>query len=235
MLQLRLLGNPEVHLDGGKVTGFRTAKAEALLYYLAMTGQEYSRETLADLLWGEMPEATAKRNLTKALSHLRKQVALFLAIEPETIGLDPAMDLWIDATVFEAAVVQGLADGDLAQLTQAVQWYRGDLLTGFYIKQALPFEEWLLSERERLRELMLQALQRLVDEAIKAGETMTGLEYAHRLLALEPWQETAHRQLMLLLARSGRREAALAQYDTCRQILAEELGVGAHGRDLGPV
>ena len=224
-LQLRLLGKPRVQVEGTVVTGFRTAKAEALLYYLAVTGQAHSRETLADLLWGELPEATAKRNLTKALSHLRKQFAPFLAIEPETIGLDPAADVWLDTAIFEATVVQGLADEDFDLLTQAVQWYQGDLLAGFYVKQALSFEEWLLSERERLRELMLQALQQLVSEAIKMGEHATGLEYAHRLLALEPWQETAHRQMMLLLARSGRREAALAQYETCRQILAEELGV----------
>ena len=224
-LQLRLLGKPQIHLDGETVSGFRTAKAEALLYYLAVTGQSYSREVLADLLWGEMPEATAKRNLTKALSHLRKQVAPFLLIEPDTVGLDPAVEVWLDVTAFETAVVQGLAEDNIALLTQAVALYQGDLLAGFYIKQALTFEEWLLGERERLRELMLPALQRLISQAIKQGEPTTGLEYAHRLLALEPWHETAHRHLMLLLARNGRREAALAQYDICRQILAEELGI----------
>ena len=224
-LQLRLLGKPQVQVEGAIVSGFRTAKAEALLYYLAVTGQSYSREVLADLLWGEMSETTAKRNLTKALSHLRKQLAPFLVIEPDTVGLDPVVEVWLDVAVFETAVTAGLAEDDLAQLTEAVALYQGDLLAGFYVKQALSFEEWLLGERERLRELMLQALQRLVSEAIKQGEPTTGLEYAQQLLALEPWHETAHRHLMLLLARTGRREAALVQYKTCRQVLAEVLGV----------
>ena len=58
-LELKLLGKPQVHLDGQPITGFRTAKAEALLYFLAVTGRLYSRERLVDLLWGEMPEPSA--------------------------------------------------------------------------------------------------------------------------------------------------------------------------------
>ena len=51
------------------------------------------------------------------------------------------------------------------------------------------------------------------------------MTYTHRLLALDPWREEAHQQLMLLLARSGQRSAALAQYEICRRTLTQELGV----------
>ena len=76
-LQINLLGKPEVWLDGKQLTNFSTAKTEALLYYLAATGQIHSRETLAGLLWSEMPEAKAKRNLTKSLSELRRLLETF--------------------------------------------------------------------------------------------------------------------------------------------------------------
>ena len=71
----------------------------------------------------------------------------------------------------------------------------------------------------------IQALHRLSVAYTDRGEYAAAIEYTNRLLALEPWQEEAHRQLMTLLARSGQQSAALAQYETCRRILAEELGV----------
>jgi DNA-binding SARP family transcriptional activator len=58
-----------------------------------------------------------------------------------------------------------------------------------------------------------------------ATDLTAGIEYAARLLSLDPWRETAHRQLMILLARNGQRSAALAQYETCRQVIDEEFGV----------
>lgn len=71
VLRLSLLGQPEVWLDEAPLTAFSTAKTEALLYYLAVTGHPHSREALARLFWGDMPDDKAKRNLTKALSTLR--------------------------------------------------------------------------------------------------------------------------------------------------------------------
>ena len=224
-LGLRLLGKPQVHLDGQAITGFRTAKAEALLYYLAVAGQGRPREALANLLWGEMPEAKAKRNLTQILSLLRKRFEPFLEIEPQQVGFKPGTDYWIDVVEFEQMLEAVDPAKSLEQLRQAVDLYRGDFLQGFFVKEAFSFEEWALTERERLRELMLHALQTLLNGALTQADYAAGLDYAGRLLALEPWHETAHRQMMRLLALSGRREAALAQYETCRQVLAEALGV----------
>ena len=224
-LRLRLLGTPQVYLDGEAITGFRTAKAEALLYYLAVTGQGHSRETLADLLWSEMPEAKAKRNLTQVLSLLRKRFEPFLEIEPQHVGFKPGVDYWLDVAEFEQILEAVDPKQSPERLRQAVDLYQDDFLEGFYLKDAFSFEAWALAERERLRELMLQALQTLVVEAINRAEYAAGLDYAERLLSLEPWHEMAHRQMMRLLALSGQRETALAQYETCRQVLVEALGV----------
>ncbi|MBE7552040.1 MAG: tetratricopeptide repeat protein [Anaerolineales bacterium] len=224
-LELRLLGRPQVHLDGAAVTDFRTAKVEALLYYLAVTGRPHGRESLVTLLWGDMPEAAAKRNLTQVLSLLRKQFGLFLEITPQQIGLKPEPPYWVDVQLFQQALETIDPTQEPERLRRVVELYQGDFLQGFYVKEALDFEEWVLTQRERLRELMIQALDSLVSHYLGQADYPTGLDSAARLLALEPWRETAHRQMMLLLARSGRREAALAQYETCRRILAEELGV----------
>ena len=231
-LQLNLLGKPEVVLNGAPVTAFVSAKVPALLAYLAVTGQAHSRDTLATLLWGDLPEATAKRNLTKALTNLRQLLEPYLLIEWHSVAFNYQAPSAVDVGLFQAAV-EGSAllepdnpERDLAPLRQAVSLYRGDFLAGFYVKNALEFEEWALGQREYLRELMLQALRRLTEQSARLeADPAAALEYCRRWLGLEPWQEAAHRQMMLLLARSGQRDAALAQYETCRQILAEELDV----------
>jgi hypothetical protein len=97
-------------------------------------------------------------------------------------------------------------------------------LEGFSLPDSPPFEEWGLLNRERYHRLLLEALQRLVRHYQQAGEYERGLGHAYSQVELDPWREEAHRQLTLLLAASGQRSAALVQYETCRQVLAEELG-----------
>ena len=69
------------------------------------------------------------------------------------------------------------------------------------------------------------ALRRLADHHEGLGEYEQAQQYAWRLVELEPWQEEGHQQLMRMLALNGQRSAALAQYETCRRLLADELGV----------
>jgi DNA-binding SARP family transcriptional activator len=71
--------------------------------------------------------------------------------------------------------------------------YREDFLEGLSVRQALGFEEWVLSERERLRQMAIRALQCLSEAYSVRGEYAAGIEYTNRLLVLEPWQEEARR------------------------------------------
>ena len=73
--------------------------------------------------------------------------------------------------------------------------------------------------------MAIDALLVLARQCIEEGDSTLGLATTRRLLALDPWRETAHQYQMLLLAYSGQRSAALIQYDTCRTVLADELGV----------
>ena len=218
-LRINLLGQPEVWLDGVQLTNFSTTKTEALLYYLAATGLAHSRESLAGLLWSEMPEAKARRNLTKSLTVLRRLLAPFLLIEPQRVGLDPKASFMLDVTQLATAV----STPDLT--ANAIALYRSDFLEGFFVKDALAFEAWQLTQREQLREMAVDALERLGKESAAQKAYAVGITYGRRLLELDPWRESAHRQLMLLLARQGQPVAALAQYEQCRQVLADELGV----------
>ncbi len=224
-LTFRLLGKPHINLDDKVLTGFISSKAQALLIYLAVTGRSHSREMLAGLLWSDMPEAQAAKNLRNVLSNLRALVGSHLLITREEAAFDPQSDHWLDVGEFTRALSGDLTQKTLATLHNAVELYQGDFLEGFYVGEALTFEEWAAGRRSLLQGLIVQALHRLVVEHLEREEHAAGIDYANRLLAIEPWREETHRYLMILLARSGQRSAALAQYDLCRRSLQEELHV----------
>lgn len=237
-LQLSLLGKLQIEQDSKPITGFVSTKVQALLSYLAVTGRPHDRQTLATLLWGEMPDAEAKANLRTALFNLRKLVAPYLIIDRQAIAFNRERAYRLDVEIFQnslgvAGILEqsrptGIAQASnlsLPHLRQAVELYRGDFLEGFTVREAPYFEEWLIGQRERLRQLVIQALHMLAIQHTQRGEYAAGIDYTTRLLAIEPWREEGHRQMMILLARSDQRSAALAQYETCRRILADELGV----------
>lgn len=225
VLTLKLLGTPQITLDGSPVVGFISAKTEALLIYLAVNSHPHTRNALAGLLWGEMPQAQAAKNLRNALSNLRALVGPYLLITHDEVSFNRDSPYYLDIESFQSALGGDLAKKDLATLHSGVELYQGDFVEGFYVGDALAMEEWLAARRSILNSLMVQALQTLVVKHLEREEYAAGIDYANRLLAIEPWREETHRHLMLLLTRSRQRSAALAQYDTCRQVLAAELGV----------
>lgn len=227
-LELLLLGGMEIRLDGAPLTAFISVKAPALLAYLAVVGRPVQRDLLATLFWGEMGDADAKNNLRQALTNLRKTCDPFLEITRDSASMRAGADYWLDVAEFVRAVrtASKLAPVErIAPLAEATAHYRGDLLEGVVLRDAPDFEEWLVAQRARLRELMLNALHDLVGLQMVEGRFPEAIDGATRLLALDPWREEAHRQLMLALARTGQRSAALAQFEQCRRIMREVFDV----------
>jgi predicted ATPase/DNA-binding SARP family transcriptional activator len=226
-LSISLLGAPSIALDGRPVRGFVSSKAMALVYYLAASGRPYTREALAGLLWPEVADAQALKNLRDVLSNLRRLLEPYLEITRQVVALTSTAAERVDSRQFEARLKSAgqASDDGILPLCDAVALYRGDFLDGFSLPDAPAFEEWALVERERLRQLFLNSLHRLAIHAGEQGAYADGVAYATRLLALDPTREETQRQLMLLLASSGQRGAALAQYETCRRVLNDELGI----------
>ncbi len=181
------------------------------------------RDKLTALLWPDVDDRQARQSLRQTLFDLRKALAPVkkgvLRMEGDTVALDPGA-VEVDATSFEWLVAQGTAES----LERATALYRGDLLEGFTVN-AGPFEDWLLAERERMRELAQEALGKLLAKQSAAGPAEPAIRTALRLLSLDPLQEGVQRALMRLYVRQGRRTAALKQYQVCVAVLRKELGV----------
>ena len=212
---------------------FESQKARALLSYLAMhRAQPLSREHIATLLWSDKDESSAKRNLRQVLYSLRTafaeaELGTDLLAGAGDIQLHPDLDIWVDVTEFEQTIERGLdgAEPNSQHLGRAARLYAGDLLSGFFVRDCPPFEEWLITSQERLRESALASFHTLVGACLRRGESRMGIHYARRLLAIDPLSERAHRQLMRLYAQSSRRTRALAQFEELRNLLNQELGV----------
>ncbi len=253
-LSIHLFDTLHVTLDGKPISHFETDKVRAMLVYLAMEHEHpHRRETIAGLLWPDFPDLVALRNVRLSFFRLRKaleddqneQISRLFQASRQTLAFHPSAPLWVDAVEFETllAACDNHAHQDIEtcpeciqRIEKAVALYRGDFLSGFNVKEAIGFEEWLVLKREHLRHLAVTALDRLTTHHLLQAETTpntpeqrSALENAQicarRLLELEPWRESVHRQLMLALERSGQPQAALVQYQVCRNLLQSELGI----------
>ncbi|MEM7536124.1 MAG: BTAD domain-containing putative transcriptional regulator [Chloroflexota bacterium] len=106
----------------------------------------------------------------------------------------------------------------------ALDLYQGDFLAGFHVYQSTSFDEWMTSQREYLRQLLLTNLYALAEAYEAIGRVDRGLVVLERLLLFEPWSEEAYQKQMLLLVALGKHTEALRRYEFCRQVLADELG-----------
>jgi WD40 repeat protein/DNA-binding SARP family transcriptional activator len=232
-LSLSLLGPFQVTLAGEPVMSFESDKVRALLAYLAVEARrQHRRESLAGLLWPDWPDRAARTNLRNALANLRKAIGdrhaapPFLLITRETIQFNTTSDHWLDVTAFRTLVkTDQVGHPAVRQLEEAVALYRDSFLEGFSLKDSPAFEDWSLLTREQLQRQALTALHQLAGYYEQRGEYERACEIAWRQVELEPWDEEAHQQLMRALALNNQRSAALAQYETCRRLLADELGV----------
>jgi non-specific serine/threonine protein kinase len=217
-LRLSVFGSFQLERDARPLR-LPTRKAESLLAYLALHPQPHAREKLAALLWGDFPDEQARASLRNALTTLRRLVGdeLILA-DRATAQLNPEAGLWVDALAFraqaEAFASTALPDPGAVD----VDLYRGDLLAEHY-------DEWVLPERGAYRALYLATLTRLANLHRARGEYARAIEAAQHILVIEPADEAAHLSVMQSYSALGEFDLALRQYETCRRVLRDELGV----------
>ena len=232
-LAVRLLGPLQVTLGSEPVTAFSSDKVRALLVYLAVECERpHPRESLLGLLWPDYPQRSARVNLRSALANLRSAIGdreampPYLDISRQTLQFNRASNAWVDVTAFCDLLHKEVSEQDaIRRLVKAIELYQGVFLEGFSLPDSPAFEQWALLERERLHRLVSDALRRLADYYEEHGQYDKALQRARHLLELDPLLEAEHRRAMRLLAMSGQRAAAVAQYDACRLVLAQELGV----------
>ncbi|MGD8814698.1 MAG: DUF2791 family P-loop domain-containing protein, partial [Anaerolineales bacterium] len=232
-LQIRLLGQFKVTLQGEVVSNFASDKVRALLAYLVSESNvPHRRETLAHLLWPDKPDATARASLRQALSNLRKALGdhqadpPHLLISRQDIQFNSKSDAWIDVAVLTRNHAPEKASSqNVHHFDEIHDIYQGVFLAGFNLPESLPFDEWVLLKREQYAIRMVTILQQASDYHEKRGDYEATLRFTRRHVELDPWQESARRRLMRLLYNTGRRDQALQQFQDLQEALRTELDI----------
>lgn len=212
---LRLVGSPVVALpDGRPVTPQPGAKALALLAYLALEPGPQSREALADLLWGESPEAEARASLRQALRQLRVGLGDAVCCDRHQVTLGEPVRC--DAVEFLR-----LADSDPAAAS-TIDIPR--LLAGFSVRHAPRFEEWLAETRAKLLRRYVAVMATTTHDALERRRWREAVEQADRWLACDQLSEAAARAAVEARYLAGDRGAALAKLAEYRTVLLRETG-----------
>ena len=219
ILEAHLFGSPEFRRDGEALPPLATRKTTSLLAYLILHKHcPHSREKLAALFWGDVPDERARHSLRTALANLRKQAGHELVTtDRETVQINPEISIWVDALELQKNA-HSAAQKEVVNLQYAIDLYRGDLLADFY-------DDWILRERDHYQTLYLDLLLRMTQLMRSRSEYARAIEYAERTLESDPADERAHQHLMFCCLASGDRSAALRQYKECRRVLQEELAV----------
>lgn len=194
---------------------------QRLVAHICLTGRP-PRSAVAGHLWPDVPEEHAHGSLRSTLWRLQKTVP----------GLVEA-----------SAGCLALADGVRVDVRELDDWARrvrdprsclteveapeagllGELLPGWY-------DDWVLLERERLRQLRMHALEQLAQRFAAAGRYGDALQAAYAVVRAEPLRESAHRTLVSVHRAEGNLAEALRAYDQFRTLLADELGVAPTGQ-----
>ena len=208
--RLDVLGGFALRADG-EGRPLRSRKAQALLALLGTSrGGRMPRARLAALLWGASGEDHARTSLRQALAQIGRAAGKgWVEAEGDALTLGP--DVTVDAAEMRAAAGRG-------DTAEAARLWRGEFLEGsIFAEPAL--QEAVEAERAALRAVAAGALRAELERA--EGPAAAGV--AHRLLALDPFSEPAHRALMEADARGGAREAALARFDRLEAALRRDL------------
>ncbi len=231
---VHLFGKLQVQRGDQVLDSLKMRKTQELFVYLLLhRNRLHCREALASLLWDKSTTTQSLKYLRQTLWQLQvaldsangDQAGSFLQVDSEWVGLNVKANLWLDVAEFEQAFtqVQGVLgsalDAKSAEiLHNVVPLYQGDLLENWY-------QDWCLYERERLQNMYLAMLDKLMGYYEIRHEYETALEYGGRILRYDQAREHIHRRLMRLQYLAGDRTTALRQYECCAAVLDDELGV----------
>ncbi len=235
-LRILLLGKLRLQDDTSTqpAAGFESSKVQELFAYVLLHRRRpHTREALANLLWPESGPDQGRKYLRQTLwqlqsalePHCPPHLPKLLIVETDWVGVNQSSDAWLDVAEFErlASGVHGIRGDDLDSARadaarSALALYTGDLLDGWY-------QDWCLSERERIQNQYLGLLHKLMRFCETRSLHEEGILLGNRLLSYDRAREHAHRGIMRMLYLSGDRTAALRQYERCVAALDDELGV----------
>jgi len=219
-LKIFALGQPTVSMDG-EIVQWPIAKSRDLFFYLLQNPKGKSKEQIGITFWPDHGPERLDSAFRSTIYRLRRVVYRdCIVFESGLYKFNWDSDYWFDANAFEVLLNDAERNTDsernLELLEKGLELYRGDYLQGVY-------HDWVVLERERLRVRYLNAIEKLAGIYVEQRKLQQAIILYKRLVKEDPFQETAHRELMRCYYRQGDRAAAIRQYHSCVEMLREEL------------
>ena len=213
-LRLSLLGSWSLSLDDDLLSV--PESAQRVIALVALKGRQ-RRTYIAGMLWPDVRDEQALTRLRTTLWRIRRIAPGLLAANEHNVELGCGVHLDVSELLFVGRrIVEAGLDGIAARSFESVIG-APELLLGWY-------EDWVISERERLCQLRVHALEHLVDDLVRAGRYSEALEAAHAAVGLDPLRESTHRAVIRVYLAEGNPASARRQFDRYRQLLRTELG-----------
>lgn len=209
--RLTLLGGFELVDDGAPVAV--PMSAQRVIAFIALHDHPLQRAYVAGSLWLDSSEARAHANLRSALWRLGRPGCALVDTRDQQLRIDA--DVSVDVRDIELGIRAMLAGSDVALSASLLG---ADLLPDWY-------DDWVLLERERFRQLRLHALEVMCGRLTEAGRLGEALDVGLAAVAGEPLRESAHRALVRVHLAEGNTAEALRQYGLFRRLLREQLGL----------
>jgi DNA-binding SARP family transcriptional activator len=219
LLRLNLLDRLELLANGNAMP--MPDASQRLLAFLALRRRPQHRTTAAGTLWTENTDERAAANLRTALWRLRKVCAPLIVSDGPYLHLSPGVS--VDLSEVVDATHRLVADPQAAEEPgTTVHLLDRELLPNWY-------EDWVLLERERLRQVRLHGLEALCIRLVTLGRHAQAIEAGLAAVAAEPLRESSQRALIAAHLAEGNVCEAIRQYDTYREMLWDQLRI-----DPGP-
>lgn len=232
-VEVRLLGPLQVRRADGSLVHpreWRTGKTVDLLRILALrSGKPVRVGDVLGALWPDVDPGRGRVSLRNALSQLRRVLGP-TSIERRPDGL-VLHDAWVDSVALQSLAAEAGRHARDGRLPTAVRVAReAEALYLGPVTAHDPDAEWVIPERAALATTFREMLLDAADHCVELGWMRDGVELARRALEADTTSERAYRALMRAHAGLGETERALREYERCRAVLAEELGIDPSAR-----
>ncbi len=232
-LRIHLFGSFSMSKGDEPLPPFPTQKARRLFCFLVLYRDRFfPREVLIGNFWGDRPEEVARKSLRTAMWRIRKVLEPngndgdgYLLSTSQGLGFNTGTNYWLDVEEFERVLEtaehhEGTDSeiDDVGTVQRLLGLYRGELLEGVY-------DEWCLYEQQRLKGMLITALERALYRHQSSGRWPDAIDIARRLLGFDPHLEHVHRDLMRCYCALGDRPKAIQQFQICADMLKREFHI----------
>lgn len=231
-ISLTLMGNLAIRQNGVRQQFRLTGSTKNLFMLLAChCNHTFRKEYLYDNIWPDSPCQQARSALNTALWRIKKYLSSFEGIEiltfDDLVSLNIAADVYLDVRALETAVneLQNMRTNSFL-LNQTQREQLTDIISncyGLFLEGS--DEPWVHSARELYTSYYIQALTYCMRDAVASGLYESALQHGRRLLELDPFRETAQREIMWVYVMNGQRAQAIKQYIDLKGMLQKELDI----------